>query len=147
MPAFLILNGPNMNMLGTRDQSQYGSMALNDLEKAIANRATELGMKVKFCQSNYEGKLVEFVQQNADSADGIIINPAGLTVNGYALVDACIDSKLPVVEVHMSNLGAREEWRRQSLFTPIARGYVAGLRWRGYIAALEYLAALSKREV
>ena len=147
MTTVLVLNGPNLNMLGKRDPSQYGSTTLEELEKHISDRAKTLDVIVKFLQSNYEGDLVEFVQQNSSIADGIIINPAGLTTNGYSLVDACIDSKLPVLEVHLSNLGAREHWRDRSAFTRIAVGYVAGLKWKGYIAALEYFVALTKGEI
>ena len=147
MVTFLVVNGPNLDTLGARDPSTYGSMTLADLERRLRQRGQELGVELRFCQSNFEGELVNFINQNASSAQGIIINPAGLTLAGYSLLDSCIDSGLPVVEVHLSNIGAREEWRSRSIFSRAARATVAGMRWRGYLAALEFLVALIKEEV
>ncbi|MQF64974.1 3-dehydroquinate dehydratase [SAR202 cluster bacterium AC-409-J13_OGT_754m] len=147
MATFLIINGPNLDMLGTRAPEHYGSITLKTLEDKIKNRAKELGVDVSFCQSNIEGELVGFLNNNAETASGIIINPAGLTQVGYSLLDACIDSRKPVVEVHLSNIYKREEWRSNSIFSRIADSTVSGMKWVGYIAALEYLTSLNNMEV
>jgi 3-dehydroquinate dehydratase-2 len=145
MTSLLIINGPNINMLGKRDPSQYGELTLGDLETLICNHAKQLNITSRCFQSNHEGSLIEFLQQHSEEASGIILNPAGLTLNGYGLLDACIDSKLPMVEVHLSNIGRREEWRKASLFTKISCAYIAGLQHMGYIYALEYLVELIKQ--
>ncbi|MBM3925791.1 MAG: 3-dehydroquinate dehydratase [SAR202 cluster bacterium] len=147
MDTHLIINGPNLNTLGKRDPGQYGSMTLSQLESKIKERAKSLGVDVLFTQSSFEGELVNFIHLNAPKAKGIIINPAGLTRVGYSLLDACIDSGLPVVEVHLSNIHRREAWRADSIFSRVANATVSGLRWVGYLAALEYLVALNKKEV
>jgi len=135
----LVINGPNLNNLGRRDPGQYGSMTLPEIEAAITDRASELGVEVQFFQSNYEGAIVDFLQENSGGADGIVINPAALTGVGYSLGDALRDAELPLIEVHLSNIHAREEFRRHSVIAPIAVGQVAGLGWRGYLYALEHL--------
>ena len=146
MARLLVINGPNLNMLGSRNPGIYGSTTLPDIEARMSKRALELGVAVDFFQSNSEGALVDFVQANAGLAQGIIINPGALTHYGYSLRDALEDSRLPVIEVHVSNIHAREEWRRQSVISGVARGQIAGLGWRGYLAALESLAALVNEE-
>jgi len=135
----LVINGPNLNNLGRRDPGQYGSMTLPEIEAAITDRASVLGVEVQFFQSNYEGAIVDFLQENSGGADGIVINPAALTGVGYSLGDALRDAGLPLIEVHLSNIHAREEFRRHSVIAPIAVGQVAGLGWRGYLYALEHL--------
>jgi 3-dehydroquinate dehydratase-2 len=135
----LVINGPNLNNLGRRDPGQYGSMTLPEIEAAITDRASELGVEVQFFQSNYEGAIVDFLQENSGGADGIVINPAALTGVGYSLGDALRDAGLPLIEVHLSNIHAREEFRRHSVIAPIAVGQVAGLGWRGYLYALEHM--------
>ena len=147
MTTFLVVNGPNLNMLGRRSAEHYGETTLADIEKRLNRRADELGVQLKFCQSNSEAELVDFINQNASDADGIIINPAGLTTIGYPLLDACIDSGLPVAEVHLSNIYGRESWRSPSIFARAVAATIAGMRWMGYISALEYLFALTKKEV
>ncbi len=139
MTKILVINGPNLNNLGRRDPGQYGSMTLPEIEAAITDRAGELGVDVQFFQSNYEGAIVDFLQENSGEADGIVINPAALTGVGYSLGDALRDAGLPLIEVHLSNIHAREEFRRHSVVAPIAVGQVAGLGWRGYLYALEHL--------
>jgi len=145
--TFLVINGPNLDKLGKRDAATYGSVTLGDLETRLNSRARELGAELLFCQSNFEGELVNFINQKASQAQGIIINPAGLTRVGYPLLDACIDSGLPMVEVHLSNIYSREEWRADSIFSRSARATVAGMHWMGYLAALDYLAALVREEI
>ncbi len=146
MARFLVINGPNLNFLGRRDPHIYGTTTLAQLEQHILKKAKEIGAEVAFFQSNSEGAIIDFVQEHGASAQGIIINPGALSRYGYALKDALIDSQLPVVEVHISNPYAREQWRRRSIITNTARGQVAGLGWRGYLAALETLAALIAEE-
>ncbi len=140
---FLVLQGPNLNMLGKRKVEHYGAMTLDEIHGRIEERAGELGCEVTFCQSNHEGDLVDRVHAERDHVQGIIINPAGLTGMGYSLRDAIEDSGLPTAEVHLSNIHAREAFRRHSCFSEIAVGIVAGFRWRGYIAALEMLVAMA----
>ena len=146
MARFLVINGPNLNLLGTRNTDIYGSKTLPDIEAEISKKADELGLSVQPFQSNEEGAIIDFIQSNAAQAQGIIINPGALTHYSYALRDALGDTRLPVVEVHLSNIHAREQWRRQSVIAEMARGQIAGLGWRGYIAALEILATLVAEE-
>ena len=135
----LVINGPNLNNLGRRDPGQYGSMTLPEIEAAVKDRARELGVEVAFFQSNHEGAIVDFLQESSEDADGIVINPAALTGVGYSLGDALRDAGLPLIEVHLSNIHAREEFRRHSVVAPIAVGQIAGLGWRGYLYALEHI--------
>lgn len=141
MPKILIINGPNLNNLGKRDSGHYGSITLDQVNAATAKRASELGIEVSFFQSNHEGAIVDHIQASASGASGVIINGGALTQVGYSILDALLDSGLPVVEVHLSNIHAREEFRRHSVIAPYAIGQIAGLGWRGYIYALEFLAA------
>ena len=137
----LVVNGPNLNMLGRRDVSVYGVRTLPEIEEDIRSRADELGVEVDLFQSNHEGSIVDHLQASAADADGIVINAGALTHYGLSLRDALADCGLPVVEVHLSNIHARERFRRRSVLASIARGQIAGLGWRGYLFALEYLAA------
>ena len=139
MTKILVINGPNLNNLSRRDPGQYGSMTLPEIEAAVTDRARELGVEVAFFQSNHEGAIVDFLQESSEDADGIVINPAALTGVGYSLGDALRDAGLPLIEVHLSNIHAREEFRRHSVIAPIAVGQIAGLGWRGYLYALEHI--------
>lgn len=141
MARILVINGPNLNNLGKRDAGHYGSITLADIEERIAARAEQLGIEVAFFQSNHEGAMVDWIQSESSNAAGIIINAGALTQVGYSILDAILDSKLPVVEVHISNIHAREEFRRNSVIAPFALGQIAGLGWRGYVFALESLVA------
>lgn len=140
----LVVNGPNLNRLGKRDPALYGTLTLQELEQRIAQRAEALGVQLHCFQSNSEGALVDFLQEEGPTADGIIINPAALTYYGYSLRDCLEDLKRPTVEVHLSHIHAREEWRRHSLIAPVCVAQVSGMGWRGYLAALDYLAARSE---
>ncbi|MEX0926612.1 MAG: type II 3-dehydroquinate dehydratase [Dehalococcoidia bacterium] len=142
MPTILVINGPNLNNLGRRDASHYGTITLPEIEREIAARAEALGMDVSCFQSNHEGAIVDFIQEHAPTAQGIVINPAALTGVGYSITDALLDCGLPTIEVHLSNIHAREEFRRHSVVGPIATGQVAGLGWQGYLYALEHLSVL-----
>ena len=141
MDRILIINGPNLNNLGKRDADHYGSITLADIEERVAARAGKLGVEATFFQSNHEGAIVDWIQAESGNAAGIIINAGALTQVGYSILDALLDSKLPVVEVHISNIHAREEFRRHSVIAPYAVGQIAGLGYRGYIYALESLVA------
>lgn len=137
----IILNGPNLNMLGKREQAYYGVKTLADIAELVAERARQLAVETEFFQSNHEGALVDYLQRLTPDVAGIIVNAGALTHYGLSLRDALIDARLPIVEVHLSNIHAREEFRRRSVIADIAQGQIAGLGWQGYIFALEYLAA------
>lgn len=137
----IILNGPNLNMLGKREQAYYGVKTLADIAELVAERARQLEVETEFFQSNHEGALVDYLQRLTPDVAGIIVNAGALTHYGLSLRDALIDARLPIVEVHLSNIHAREEFRRRSVIADIAQGQIAGLGWQGYIFALEYLAA------
>jgi len=138
----LVIHGPNLNMLGSRQVSLYGDKTLAEINSLLDKAAYELGVEVETFQSNHEGTLVDFIQEKSSEATGIIINPGALTHYGLSLRDALADTSLPVIEVHLSNIYAREEFRQQSVIAPVSRGQISGLGWRGYIAALEIMAAL-----
>ena len=142
----LIVNGPNLNRLGMRDPSQYGSDTLADIETRIRERAESLGVEVEFFQSNHEGEIVDFLQGAASDAAGLVINAGALTHYGISLRDAIADTGLPFVEVHLSNIHAREEFRHHSVMASLAKGQIAGLGWRGYLYALDYLVETVERK-
>ncbi len=142
MARILILNGPNLNILGRRLPGFYGSKTLDEINQALTAQAQGLGIEVAFYQSNVEGELINCIQENWGKIQGIIINPGALTTYGYALKDALIDADVPVIEVHLSNIHAREEWRRHSVIADIARGQIAGFGWKSYTAALEIMAEM-----
>lgn len=136
----LVIHGPNLNMLGRRDPAHYGSKTLAEIDSLLKERGDQLGVEVVCYQSNHEGFLIDFVQEQAPGTDGIIINPGALTHYGLSLRDALEDAHLPVIEVHLSNIHAREEFRRKSVIAPIARGQISGQGWQGYLTALDILA-------
>ena len=146
MTRILVLNGPNINFLGRRNPAIYGVMTLDEINQAIAEKAAALGAEVSFFQSNAEGSLIDQIQENWDRIDGIVINPGALTHYGYSLKDALIDAAVPVIEVHLGNIHAREEWRRRSVIADIARGQIAGFGWRSYTAAIDIIVGLIQDE-
>jgi len=134
----LLVNGPNLNILGSRDADHYGTITLEEIEKAFTQRASDLKVDlVSVFQANSEGDLVDFIQNN--KADAIIINPGALTHYGYSLRDALEDFGKPVLEVHISNIYAREDFRNKSVIADIATGQISGLGLNGYLAALDFL--------
>jgi 3-dehydroquinate dehydratase-2 len=135
----LLINGPNLNMLGQREPEVYGTMTLADIEARVAARAKALGAEITAFQSNHEGALVDFIQQEQGGADGIILNGGALTHYGLSLRDALSGAGVPTIEVHISNIHGREPFRRRSVTAAVCKGIIAGLGWYGYIAALEAL--------
>ena len=135
----LLLHGPNLNMLGRREPAIYGHTTLPEIDAAVRDRAAAAGATVLAFQSNHEGALIDFIQAEGWDADGIIINPGALTHYGLSLRDALASLAAPIVEVHLSNVYKRESFRHSSVVAPVATGQIAGLGWRGYLLALEWL--------
>jgi 3-dehydroquinate dehydratase-2 len=135
----LVLHGPNLNLLGTREPDIYGAETLDEINRRIESAAGEAGAAVEFFQSNYEGELVDRIQRAPAKARGILINPAGLTHTSVVLRDALLGARLPVVEVHLSNIHAREPFRRSSLISDVALGVVVGFGPTSYLLGLDAL--------
>ena len=140
----LLINGPNLNLLGTRNPEVYGRTTLQDIVDRVTQRGEQLGTEIVAFQSNSEGAIIDFIQANAPSADGILINAGAFTHYSLAIRDAFEAVEKPFVEVHISNVHAREEFRHHSVLADIAVAQVAGLGWRGYIAALDSLVGILK---
>lgn len=134
---FLVINGPNLNMLGTREPEKYGTTTLSDIEKEISAHAKEKNVEVDFYQSNIEGEIVTAIQKAKNVYDGIIINPAAYTHTSVALRDALLAVELPAVEIHLSNIHTREEFRHHSFTAPVCIGQITGFGKFGYIMALD----------
>jgi 3-dehydroquinate dehydratase-2 len=136
---FLVLHGPNLNLFGRREPHIYGRTTLAEIDARIDKLAHELDITVATIQSNHEGALVDFLHQHIDEAQGALVNPAGLTQHGVPLHDAIKAMPFPTIEVHMSNIAAREAWRAHSIISPAVRGTVQGLGPQSYLAALRAL--------
>jgi 3-dehydroquinate dehydratase II len=141
-PLVAVLNGPNLNMLGLRQPHIYGSATLDDVEQLCAETAEVLGLGIDFRQTNGEGELVTWVQECRGRAAGIVINPAGYTTTSVALLDALLAAEVPVIEVHISNIHRREDFRQHSYVSKAAVGLICGLGIRGYALALTAMAEL-----
>ncbi len=138
--AILVLNGPNLNLLGVREPKTYGSETLADIEEACLERAAALDLALDFRQSNHEGQLVDWIQEARESADGIIINAGAYTHTSIAILDALRACELPIIEVHLSNIFAREPYRHHSYISSVARGVICGFGAQSYIIALDAIA-------
>ena len=142
----IIINGPNINLLGEREQSQYGSISFDDLKKKCLNKLSELSMSGEFFQSNIEGEIVTKIQESRKNYDGIIINAAGFTHTSVAIRDALDVYKKPIIELHISNIYKREEFRHKSLISEVVSGGIFGLGPEGYILAIISLEKMLKNE-
>jgi 3-dehydroquinate dehydratase-2 len=146
MKKFLVVNGPNLNLLGRREPEIYGTRSLADLNDMVRAKANELHASVSLFQSNSEGEIIDFLQKEGPGSAGIILNPGALSHYSIALLDCLQALRIPVVEVHISNIHAREEFRSRSVTARGARGVVTGLGFEGYLYAMEFLASLDKHE-
>ena len=142
----IIINGPNLNLLGEREQSQYGSITFNELKEICSKKSKELGLIAEFSQSNIEGEIVNIIQDSIKNFDGIIINAAAFTHTSIAIRDALSVFKKPIIELHISNIYKREEFRQKSLISDIATGGIFGLGSDGYILAIISMQKLLKNE-
>ena len=135
----LVLHGPNLNLLGEREPEIYGSMTLSELNNNLIDFGRSLGLEVLCQQSNHEGKLIDLLQEARISTNGVVFNAGGYTHTSVALRDAISAIRIPVVEVHLSNIYAREEFRRTSLISPVCKGVISGFGWISYRLALQAL--------
>ncbi len=142
----LVLNGPNLNKLGTREPAVYGTMTLAHIQEMLEARGKELDTVITCFQSNHEGAIIDCIQEHAEVIDGIIINPGAFTHYSLAIRDALSAVKAPAIEVHLSNIYARETFRHHSVMAAICKGHIVGLGWRGYVLALEALVALLREQ-
>lgn len=140
----LFLNGPNLNLLGTRQPEVYGRQTLADIEALVRARATELGVEIDFRQSNHEGELVTWIQEARGRFDAIVLNAAAYTHTSVALRDAIAAVSIPTVEIHLSNIHAREEFRHRSLIAPVCRGQISGFGFQSYLLGLQAVVTLNE---
>ena len=133
----LIINGPNLNLLGQREESKYGKITLEEVKKNCISHAQSIGLQIEFKQSNIEGEIVTIIQKSKNKFEGIIINAAGYTHTSVAILDALLAIKLPTIEIHITNIYNREEFRKTSLISKVAEGIICGFGVNGYIMALD----------
>jgi 3-dehydroquinate dehydratase-2 len=136
MDSVLVLHGPNLNLLGRREPEIYGDLALEEIDRRLVGAGLEYNLQVRCEQSNHEGILIDLLHAAPDWAAGVVFNPGGYTHSSVALRDAVAGIGLPVIEVHLSNIHARESFRRQSLIAPVCAGTIAGFGWRSYLLGL-----------
>jgi 3-dehydroquinate dehydratase-2 len=144
MKAILVLHGPNLNLLGTREPEVYGELSLEEIDRRLVEAGRQLKLEVRAFQSNHEGALIDALQEAGGWAQAVIFNPGGYTHTSVALRDAVAAIDIPVVEVHLSNVHAREEFRRRSMIAPACAGTIAGFGWWSYWLALHALANLEE---
>jgi len=140
----LVLHGPNLNLFGRREPHIYGTTTLAEIDGLLTRLAKELEVELEIVQSNHEGELIDFLHRNIDLASGAVVNPAGLTQHGVPLHDAIKAMPFPVLEVHMSNIAAREEWRSHSIISPAVKGTIQGLGPQSYLLGLRGIVALAR---
>ena len=142
MLKFCVIHGPNINLLGAREPDIYGHDTYEDMNRRIKEQARQLEVEVRIFQSNSEGEIIDMIHQASDWADGIVINPGAYTHYSYAIRDALAAIRLPVVEVHLTNVHNREDWRRHSVIAPISTGQIIGFGTNGYLLALNAMKTL-----
>ena len=140
MKTILVMNGPNLNLLGEREPHIYGSLTLDDINQQLSEAASQLGLEIRTFQSNSEGALIDALQEARHWAAGVIFNPGAYTHNSVALRDCISTISPPVIEVHISNIYARDEFRHKSVLSPVCMGKITGFGWRSYLLALQALA-------
>ncbi len=145
MSKVLVIHGPNLNLLGGREVDIYGKFTINDINDALKKVADEEGIDIEIAQSNHEGEIVELIGKSKDSIDALLINPAAFTHTSVAIRDAVSATKIPTVEVHLSNIYAREDFRHTSLIAPVAKGQVSGFGKDSYILGLKAAINLIKK--
>ncbi len=141
-----IINGPNLNLLGKRNQKIYGNLTMEEMNHKIESFAKKEGIELIVKQSNFEGEIIEYIQQFSSRVDGLIINPAAYTHYSYAVADALTDCSIPTIEVHLSNIFSREDFRRDSVTAPVCFGQIAGFGYLSYILAIHALQDLLKKK-